>query len=58
MENPPELSCWQWVSLGHLELMVEVEQQTFSRTAARRSLSRLQSYKDFEKAVRANLPAS
>ena len=46
----------RWDSLGHLKLMMEVEQSLRVRLPAD-ALSRLQSYKDLEKAVRANLPA-
>jgi acyl carrier protein len=45
----------RWDSLGHLKLMMEVEQTLRVRLPAE-SLSRIQSYKDLEKAVRANLP--
>lgn len=47
----------RWDSLGHLKLMMEVEQALRVRLPAE-SLSRIQSYKDLERAVRAHLPAS
>jgi acyl carrier protein len=46
----------RWDSLGHLKLMMEVEQSLRVRLPAD-ALSRIQSFKDLEKAVRANLPA-
>lgn len=46
----------KWDSLGHLKLMMEVEQTLRVRLPAE-SLARIVSYKDLEKAVRANLPA-
>jgi acyl carrier protein/NAD(P)-dependent dehydrogenase (short-subunit alcohol dehydrogenase family) len=46
----------RWDSLGHLKLMMEVEQALRVRLPAE-ALSRIQSYRDLEKAVRAQLPA-
>ena len=46
----------RWDSLGHLKLMMEVEQSLRVRLPAD-ALSRIQSFKDLEQAVRANLPA-
>jgi acyl carrier protein len=46
----------RWDSLGHLKLMMEVEQALGVRLPAE-ALSRIQSYRDLERAVRAVLPA-
>jgi acyl carrier protein/NAD(P)-dependent dehydrogenase (short-subunit alcohol dehydrogenase family) len=46
----------RWDSLGHLKLMMEVEQALRVRLPAD-ALARIQSYRDLEKAVRAYLPA-
>ena len=46
----------RWDSLGHLKLMMEVEQALRVRLPAE-ALGRIQSYRDLEKAVRAYLPA-
>lgn len=46
----------RWDSLGHLKLMMEVEQSLRVRLPAD-ALSRIHSFKDLEQAVRANLPA-
>jgi len=45
----------RWDSLGHLKLMMEVEQALRVRLPAE-ALSRVQSYRDLEQAVRAYLP--
>lgn len=47
----------RWDSLGHLKLMMEVEQTLRVRLPAE-ALSRIRSYRDLEKAVRAYLPAT
>lgn len=47
----------RWDSLGHLKLMMEVEQALRVRLPAE-ALSRIRSYRDLEKAVRAYLPAT
>jgi len=47
----------RWDSLGHLKLMMEVEQSLRVRLPAE-ALSRIRSYRDLEKAVRAYLPAT
>lgn len=47
----------RWDSLGHLKLMMEVEQALRVRLPAE-ALARIQSYRDLEKAVRAYLPAT
>lgn len=47
----------RWDSLGHLKLMMEVEQALRVRLPAD-ALSRIRSYRDLEKAVRAYLPAT
>jgi acyl carrier protein len=49
-------SVKKWDSLGHLKLMMEVEQALRVRLPAD-ALSKIQSYTDLERAVRANLPA-
>jgi acyl carrier protein/NAD(P)-dependent dehydrogenase (short-subunit alcohol dehydrogenase family) len=49
-------SVKRWDSLGHLKLMMEVEQALRVRLPAD-ALSKIQSYRDLERAVRANLPA-
>ncbi len=46
----------RWDSLGHLKLMMEVEQALRVRLPAE-ALGRIQSYRDLEQAVRAYLPA-
>lgn len=48
-------SVTRWDSLGHLKLMMEVEQALGVRLPAD-ALSRIQSYRDLEDAVRATLP--
>jgi NAD(P)-dependent dehydrogenase (short-subunit alcohol dehydrogenase family)/acyl carrier protein len=49
-------SVARWDSLGHLKLMMEVEQALRVRLPAE-ALGRIQSYRDLEQAVRAYLPA-
>ncbi len=49
-------SVKRWDSLGHLKLMMEVEQALRVRLPAE-AFARIQSYRDLEKAVRAYLPA-
>jgi acyl carrier protein len=50
-------SVKRWDSLGHLKLMMEVEQALRVRLPAE-ALARIQSYRDLEKAVRAYMPAT